>query len=62
MKRFRCFVCGQHVVLREIRKVEGLTCKSCMDILSEIPPRAQKLLSFIFRRLENLESRHGGST
>lgn len=59
MKRFRCFVCGRHVVLREIRKADGLTCKSCMEILADIPPKAQKLLSFIFRRLEDLESKNG---
>lgn len=60
MKRFRCFVCGRHVVLREATRGYGLTCKSCLEIISDIPPKAQKLLSFIFRRLEDLENRHGG--
>jgi ribosomal protein L37AE/L43A len=57
MKRFLCFVCGRKVVLREATKMYGLTCKSCLEIMADVPANAQKLLSFIFRRLENLENR-----
>lgn len=58
MKRFLCFVCGRSVVLKNARQVYGLTCASCFELLAHIPPKAQKLLSFIFRRLEDLEKRH----
>lgn len=58
MKRFLCFVCGRHVVLKNARQVYGLTCVPCFGLLSHIPPKAQKLLSYIFRRLEDLENRH----
>lgn len=55
MKRFLCFVCGRKVVLKNARQVYGLTCTPCFELLAVIPPKAQKLLSFIFRRLERLE-------
>lgn len=55
MKRFRCFVCGRPVMLKEVRAVFGLTCAGCFRMVEELPERAQKLFSFVFRRLEALE-------
>lgn len=62
MKRFLCFVCRNSVLMKNARKVDGLTCGRCLEILSDIPPKAQKLLSFVFRRLEELENRNGRAT
>ncbi len=54
MKRFQCFVCGRAGNAREAYSIY-LTCGRCFVVLSDMPPAAQKLMSFVFRRLGALE-------
>lgn len=61
MKSFRCFVCGLPTTLKDARKVAGLTCRGCYALVAELPAVAQKLLSYVFRRLEGLEREIHGS-
>lgn len=62
MKRFRCFICGRSTLLKNISQTYGLTCTRCLELMADAPPKAQKLLSFIFRRLEALEGKNGGKS
>lgn len=55
MKRFRCFVCGHLVLLKDTCISRGLCCSRCYLLIEELPEQAQRILSFIFRRLEALE-------
>lgn len=55
MKRFRCFVCGRLVLLKDTCISRGLCCSRCYELIEELPEQAQRILSFIFRRLEALE-------
>lgn len=54
MKRFTCFVCGKAGKPKESPSTY-LTCGRCYLILEGMPPAAQKILSFVFRRLGALE-------